>query len=117
MAKNKVVAKRTEINFSKKLDAAVEKFEKAPCDEKYDYPSNYLNCAGVTTYGDHDTNSAIEEGFSMAINCPPDKTVFSGYSETSETRYFVYASDEEDALKVWAACVKEARAEAKKHPV
>jgi hypothetical protein len=111
---------RGKINYSKKLDALVEKFEKARSPAKYDTPSNWMHVhkgsAGSTLYGEHDTNDAIENGFEMAMRCPADKQVWSGYSDVCETRYYVYAADEADALLVWADVVKAARAESKKHP-
>jgi hypothetical protein len=98
--------KRGEINYSKKLDAAVEKLGS----NEWEYLDQHPGYAGMTTFGDNDTNSAVEFGFGMAMRCPSDKSVFSGYGDTEEFRHYVYADNEDDALKVWGACVKAARA-------
>lgn len=93
---------RGKINYSEKLDALVVAFSKKPW-------SGCPDVAGSTMYGDHDTNGAIENGFELAMRCPLDTMVFSGYSEASGVRWYVYAKDENDALRVWKKAVKEAK--------
>lgn len=100
---------RNRINYSDKLDKEVEKFS-----DDGDNWKLRLDVAGCTTYGDNDTNGTMEGGFSIGLGCPPDKMVWSGYSETDNMRYYVYAKDEKDAVKAWKAAVKAAKAAFKK---
>ena len=111
---NKMTKKnRTKINYSKKLDAEVKR-----CTGVFIFHclDHYLEVAGSTTFGDHDTNGTMENGFSIGINCPPDKMVWSGYSERAGVRYYVYAKDENEAISVWKDAVKKAKAAERADP-
>ena len=46
----------------------------------------------------------VDNAFEMAMNCPDDKMVWAGYSKPDDIIFFVYATDEKNAVDILKHC-------------